>query len=318
MIHLPQPGRRSLLILVLCSLLLPGLSSLGRAESLVSIVATIPPLADIARQVGGELVAVESLLPPGASPHTFEPRPAQVRSLGAAGLLFGVGAGLDDWALRLAAGSRAEVLLAAEAAEKAGFGLEFGEGREHEHEHDQGHGGIDPHVWLDPIAVRDAVAPALAEALIELLPGSEPAIRANLEAFQRRLDELDRDVRAMLEPLPSRAFIAYHSAWAYFARRYGLEELASVAAFPGQEPSARWIATVVDAARRHGVRVIFAEPQLSPKAAQVIASEIGGAVLLLDPLGGVEGRFGYIDLIEYNARMLAEAFGALRTGEAQQ
>lgn len=302
------------------ALVLSGLFSTAAAQAPVGVVATIPPLADIAGRIGGELVNVESLLPPGASPHTFEPRPGQVRSLARAKLLVGVGAGLDDWALRLATEGSFELVLVADEVEKAGLALlsgENGHGDEHAGAgHGSERGAVDPHVWLDPILVRDAIAPAIAEALVRLLPGYEAELRANLAAFRRELDALDREVRTLLDPLPAKAFIGYHSAWAYFARRYGLQEVASVAAFPGQEPSARWVASVVGAARRHGVRAIVAEPQLSPKAAEVIAAEIGGAVLLLDPLGGTEERQSYVDLIRYNARAIASALGAAVGEEA--
>lgn len=326
MTHLSSRLRILLGALWIPAALLGALASGGgapaSAQAPVGAVATIPPLADVVGRIGGELVEVESLLAPGASPHTFEPRPGQVRSLARAKLVVGVGAGLDDWALRLATGGSFELVLAAEEAEKAGLALPSGEGG-HDHGgehagagHSSEHGAVDPHVWLDPVLVRDAVAPAIAEALVRLLPGHEAAVRANLEAFQRELDALDREVRELLGPLPSKTFIGYHSAWAYFARRYGLQEVASVAAFPGQEPSARWVASVVEAARRHRVRAIFTEPQLSPKAAEVIAAEIGGVVLLLDPLGGTGERRTYVDLIRYNARAIASALGAAADGEA--
>lgn len=303
MSHLLNRRWTLLLLTAVLGALLFGVASPARPAPLAIVVATIPPLADVAGQLGGDLIEVEALLPPGASPHTFEPRPAQVRSIARAKLLVAVGAGLDEWALRLASDGNAQVLFAAEAVERAGLGLPSGAD---EHGHGTA-GAIDPHVWLDPVAVRDAIAPALAEALIELLPEHAGSIRENLEAFQRQLDAVDQEVRALLDALPERAFISYHSAWGYFARRYGLREVASVAGFPGQEPSARWIASVVETARRHGVRVIFAEPQLSPKAAQVIADEIGGEVLLLDPLGGGE-LSRYVDLIRFNASALAKAF----------
>jgi len=87
-----------------------------------------------------------------------------------------------------------------------------------------------------------------------------------------------------------------------------------VAGFPGREPSARWVADVVRTAREHGVTVIFAEPQLSPKAAETIAREIGGRVLMMDPIGGpgLAGRERYSDLLRYNAGMLADALAAAR------
>src|SRR5690606_15765482 len=119
---------------------------------------------------------------------------------------------------------------------------------------------------------------------------------------------------ARLSAPASRASTTTQPAWRHFARRYGLEEVATVAGFPGREPSARWVADVVRTAREHGVTVIFAEPQLSPKAAETIAREIGGRVLMMDPIGGpgLAGRERHSDLLRYNAGMLADALAAAR------
>lgn len=282
------------------------------AQTDVSVVATIHPLGEIVKEVGGSLVSVHTILPPGASPHTFEPRPAHVRAIADAQLFVAVGEGLDDWALTLArSAGRLHVLLVAERVKDAGLGLPYDE---NDRGHDHAHGEIDPHVWLDPILVKDVIAPAVAGELMTLLPQHADEIRQNLSRFAKELERLDAWTRDRLAPWPGASFISYHSAWGYFARRYGLEQLASVADFPGQEPSARWIAQVVRTARQLGVKVIFAEPQLSPKAAETIAREIGGQVLLLDPIGGegLVGRESYVDLMRYNTEMLVQALAPSR------
>lgn len=274
----------------------------------IPVVVTIHPLNSIVKAVGGPLVRVETLLPPGASPHTFEPRPAHVRAVAEARLVVAVGAGLDDWVLALARSAKnARILLASEPVIAAGMGRPFDE---HDDAHGHSHGEIDPHVWLDPMVVKEAIAPAIAEALIQALPEHRRTIESQLQRFQQELDQLDAWIRERLASVGTGAFISYHAAWGYFADRYGLEHAASVAGFPGQEPSARWIAQVVQLARERGIKVVFAEPQLSPKAAETIAREIQGQVLLLDPLGGpgLAGRENYIDLMRYNTEMLVQAF----------
>lgn len=286
-----------------------GVQTASAAE--LSVVATIHPLGSITQAVGGSLVSVHTILPPGASPHTFEPRPAHVRSIADSRIFVAVGEGLDDWALTLArSAGRADVLLISERVKAAGLARAFDEHEDDSHEH----GDIDPHVWLDPIIVKEVIAPAIAEALIAALPEHRNEIRQNLDRFRGELTQLDAWIRERLADSEDAAFISYHSAWGYFAHRYGLHHVASVAGFPGQEPSARWIAQIVQMARRQGVRVIFAEPQLSPKAAQTIAREIRGEVLLLDPIGGpgLAGRDSYIDLMRYNTEMLAQAFALAR------
>jgi len=307
-----------LLILILAWASAAGVAG---AQSLV-VVTTIHPLAAIARELGGEWLDVHALLPPGASPHTFEARPAHMRAIAGASLILAVGQGLDDWVADLArSAGKGELLLVGDHVAAAGLGIGYEEIEEHHHdvhaEDGNGHthdGAIDPHVWLDPVIVRDVIAPVIAERLGAAHPDRRDEVERNLAALQEELTRLDAWIAERLSSYEPKAFISYHSAWRYFARRYGLVEVATVAGFPGQEPSARWVADVVRAARDNRVAVVFAEPQLSPKAAETIAREIRGRVLMLDPIGGegLPGRDRYADLMRYNAEVLAEAFASAR------
>lgn len=294
------------------TLIIPSFKGKASAnDAPIGVVATIFPVADILSQLMGDAAHVVTLLPPGASPHTYEPRPADVRAAAGASLFVSVGAGLDEWAGHIArvADRRVSALVLAEKVTEAGVGRRVGAGADHDH-HD--HHGIDPHFWLDPVIVRDVIAPALADALIELAPLHRAAISSRLAAFQERLTELDGWIRERLAPIDNRKFIGYHDAWQYFAHRYGLEQVAAVAPFPGQEPSARWMADLISKARAHQTGVVLAEPQLNPQAAQTIAGELKGTVIVLDPIGGpfIDGRESYIDMMRYNTEMLARALGS--------
>lgn len=315
----------------------------GGYTGMVQVVATIFPLVDIIRNVGGPLVEVTTLLPAGSSPHTYEPTVEQVKKVSGADLFVYIGGGLDDWAVKLAAA--AEDVLLVEVIKHIGEyilpyepirldrsfqdtehvyhhgheenhqdeeGIEALAGEEsqeeHYHEHHH-HGPEDPHVWLDPLLVRDIIAPLVAEKLVKVDPENARYYRDNLARFQQSLDELHEEISRAVEKCKQRKFISYHSAWNYFAGRYGLEEVAAVEEFPGKEPSARWLAELVKLARDNNIKVIFAEPQLGTRAAEVIAREIDGYVLFLDPLGGetVPGRDSYLGLMRYNLRVFQEA-----------
>ena len=262
----------------------------------VTVVATIFPLADMVAQIGAEHVAVTTLLPPGASPHTFEPTPAQIREVAGAQVFVRIGAGLDAWAAKILAAHTGNIVVATVTD-----GLQLlGSGDD---------AGGDPHVWLDPVLVRDHVVGSIVNALRQADPADAAAFDRGAAAFRTALSDLDAEIVHTLAPVTDREYVAFHSAWRYFGGRYGLHEVAAIEPFPGKEPSAREIAAVIEKARAAHARVILIEPQFDPRLAQQIAHEFGGRVLSVDPLGGpaVAGRNTYIDLMRYDARAFAEA-----------
>lgn len=265
------------------------------------VVTSIFPIGDLVHGLTGELARVEVLLPPGASPATFDVTPRQLRDLEDAALFFMIGGGLDDWVSHLpeASGGESQVVRLSE-------GMHLLAEEEGEEEHGHSHGSGNPHIWLDPILVRDQVLPKLQDALGSALPDDMALIRTRAADWADSLTALDAEIRETLRPLTSRAFIATHSAWTYFAARYDLEEAGVIHAHPGQEPSSRALASLLDVARTHGIECLFTEPQLGEMAARALASELSLPTCMLDPLGGpeVEGRTGYFQLLRFNARQL--------------
>lgn len=283
----------------------------------LKVAATIMPLADIARQIGGEKVQVVTLLPPGASPHTYEPTPAQVKALAGTSLILKIGAGLDDWIGKVAtsAAPEAKILTLSQGLELI---PEKHEHRKDAHEGENGshegqnsgpmsseHSAFNPHIWLDPVLMRDHLGPAVAQALAELVPPEKDYFMNNLKLWQEKLTRLDADIRSALKGVPQRYFISFHPAWSYFARRYDLIELEVVEEKPGQEPTASHLANLVEKARVQGQPPILIEPQFNPQAAQVVAQEYGGRLYTVDPVGA--NLSSYLDLMYYNLRIFKEA-----------
>lgn len=275
-----------------------------------TVVATIFPLADLVRHIGGEEIQAVTLLPAGASPHTFEPTPREMKAVSQASLFVSVGAGLDVWGQQLlnATGAGvAEVVIT--------DGLELLPISAHDHHHDdEGHGkdlAGDPHVWLDPVLVRDEIAPRLADEMSRLWPQWADVFHENLTELQAELARLDEELRGLAVSSAPPKFISFHSAWGYLAHRYGWEQVASVLEYPGQEPSARWLKELTDLAVQEGVKFIIIEPQFNAQPANLLAQEIGGQVLMMDPLGGegVEGRNSYLAMMRYNMAVIKEAMG---------
>jgi ABC-type Zn uptake system ZnuABC Zn-binding protein ZnuA len=258
------------------------------------VVSSILPLTDFVRQVGGDRVRVETLVPAGASPHTYELTPSQLIAVTRARVLVLNGVGLEFWAAKVISSANNPNLIVVTASE----GLKIIAG-------DADEPGGNPHTWLSPLnAIRQV--DRIREALIESDPAGAEVYRANAGRFERELRALDEEIRNAVAGYSSRRFISFHAAWAYFARDYGLDEAAVIESRPGQEPSPAEIASIVQKAKEIHAKAIFAEPQFSPKAASAIAEECGARVLLLNPLG-LPPDYRYIDMMRYNLNEISQA-----------
>jgi len=281
--------------LVVVLVLISTLSGAAAASERVLVAASIAPLADFVRQVGGHSVEVFTLVPPGASPHTYEIAPRQVVRVAQARLLVLSGVGLEYWATKLVAAAGNPALQVVDTSQ--GIPLL-----------DAGPHGANPHIWLD---VRQAMLQVqrVSNALIKADPEHAAEYEANTGAYLNQLEGLDAEIAAEVARWQHHEFIAFHPAWVYFARRYGLEQAAVIEKSPGREPSPAEIAAIVRTARRIAARAIFAEPQFSPKAAATIAEESDARVVFLDPLGGSLHSQTYVDLMRYNVAQMASALG---------
>lgn len=268
--------------------------------------ATIAPLADVLARVAGPAWTVRTLVPPGTSPHVFEPTPRQVRLVAPSRLVVTVGAGYDGWAAKLASACapRAEIFDAGRAA-----GIEAAEAPEEGAADEHGGLGHDPHWWLSPPLVAK-ILPALAARLSRLDPAGAAGYRERAELFFGELARLDARLLEMLRPVSGSSLFTAHNAWGHFADRYGLKPAAAIEPVPGREPSPREIRALVLGARREKVRTLFTEPQFSPDVARVVASEAGLAVATVDPIGGVAGRQRYDEILIFNARAFRAGLGA--------
>ena len=259
-----------------------------------AIVATIAPLAFILRALAGNEVAVRTLLDPGASPHTYEPRPSDVRAAQSAVVVVYVSSDLDAWATQLPARRTLAALDLVPAADRRPLPASDGES------------AVDPHFWTDPLTVAAAI-PALVDALAGLDPDHAETYRANASRFTERLRALHAETAAALRPLAGRRVVLFHPSFGYLLGRHGILVAAVVEEFPGKEPTALDIQRLGQGARRAGATVVFTEPQLPRRPAEVLAELAGVRVAELDPLGGGPGRDTYEDLIRHNVRVLVES-----------
>jgi zinc transport system substrate-binding protein len=298
------------LAMVLLVLLGGAACTSGTDSGKLKVVATILPLADFVKNVGGDRVEVVTLLPAGASPHTYDLTPGDMKAAAEARLMVINGAGLDFWIVEKIE-STSDLLVVDTSVIPAIEGVLLA-GDEHDHEGDSGHdhGDVNPHIWLDPVLAQKQVE-AIATALVMIDPENKEFYLDNAADYIAELTSLDAEIEQATEAFSSREFVTFHPSWTYFARRYGLFEAAVIEEAPGKEPSAAYIRKVIDTARDLQVRAIFAEPQFSSKAAETIAAESGAEVLFLDPIGGadLEGRDSYVGLMRYNVDQMKLAMG---------
>ena len=288
----------------------PLLPSAGGAPRPV-VAVSLPPLADWVHQVAGDAVQVVTLLPPGASPHTFEPTPRLAEQASAAALVVVIGLGLDLWAERLAAPSGARVLRLGPLVPTLPLAPEQGPtgGAGQADEHEEGH--ADPHVFVDPVRAATMVA-ALTEALVPLVPDSAPEMRRRSQAYQQELQALAQELEARLRPYRGRRLTTMHGGFNYFLARCGLPPALVLTPYPGQEPSARYLEWLIQTLRALEVQVVAAEPQFSPRAAETLAAETGARLITLDYLGNPQdpARDTYVKLLRWDAEQLVKGLSA--------
>jgi len=160
-------------------------------------------------------------------------------------------------------------------------GITLMEMKEHHHEEDNSRSGTDPHIWLSPANVKIMVQ-NICDSLILIDPANETYYKQNKEEYIRDLEVLDSDISQSLSGYQNHTFMVFHPSWGYFARDYDLTMIA--VEIEGKEPSVSDMAHLIKTAKENDIKVIFVQPQFSTKSAEVIAKEIGGSVVPVDPL----------------------------------
>ena len=239
--------------------------------SQIPISVSIDPQKYFVEKIGGDNVAVNVMIAPGVDPHTYEPKPEQLKQLSKTQAYFTVGVSLEDaWKDRLqSVNPKMLVVDTSKGVEKLPL-----EEPEHEHEH----GSLDPHIWLSPKRVK-LQAETIYQTLVQIDPQNQAKYQANLEGFIQEIKSLDQDIQQNFKNIKSRKFIVFHPEWGYFAKDYGLEMISIEV--EGNEPSASELADLIKSAKAEKIKVIFAQPEFSTKSSQTIAKEIDGQVMTI-------------------------------------
>ena len=283
----------------------------------LQVSATIFPIYDIAKQVGRDLVRVDLILPAGASPHTFDPSPRTVQALSGSEVVLAIGHDIDSWASDLAKGAGDIPVRTVDTnIELREFGENAHSHEEDEHHDDEDHEedthghdheGVDPHYWLSPVRAMQ-IANNMVEIFAALDPANTRTYQANAREFRQEIEASLRSWRREIAMIEDPEIITFHDAFGYFAEDMGVEVVATVEPFAGQEATAQYLRELTEVVQDTGVTALFLEPQLSSRNIDAFARDNGLTLGTLDPIGGVRGRESYKELMAYNVNQIIAAF----------
>lgn len=248
----------------------------------VPVTVSIVPQKYFVEKIGGSLVEVEVMVPPGATPEQYEPKPKQMAAVGKSKIYFACGVPFEKFWLEKIASSnpKMEIVHTDRLVEKREIEAHSDAGHAHGGgAHDAGE-AKDPHVWLSPPLVM-LQSRAVFEALAANDPQNRRSYEDNYRKFISELADLDVSISRMFAGKAG-AFMVFHPAWGYFADAYGLKQVP--VEVEGKEPKARDLDNLIKRARELNVKSIFVQPQYSPRSAQTIADAVGARLVYADDL----------------------------------
>jgi zinc transport system substrate-binding protein len=272
-----------LMMLVMACICIMTWTSATQAQPL-RVFVSIPPQRFFVKQIGSQWVDVEVMVPPGANPATYEPKPAQMVALTKAKIYFSIGVPFERvWLKKIAAASPAMRMVPTDEGIKKRLMKSHPhheEGKSNRHE--RHHGIPDPHIWLSPPLVM-VQARNILTAMVKTDPAHRSIYESNFKNLMKKLAGLHAELSRLLdETVKGKEFMVFHPSWGYFADAYGLVQVPLE--IEGKEPKPAQLKAIIQHAKERGIRAIFVQPQFSTKSAAVMAKAMGGEVVFADPL----------------------------------
>jgi zinc transport system substrate-binding protein len=272
----------------------------------IKVIASFYPFYEIAKEVGGNNTVVTTVIPIGVEPHDWEITPQRISDIMEADMILYNGIGFDAWLGKkeqfhnsfLVDISKDLQLIKIDKQQKS-------ENLGQDPEHNDHTFVYDPHIWLDPILVKN-ISKTISNALIKVDPDNTNTYKQNIENFIQQLDGLDSLIKNSLGNCELHDFITFHAAFQYFANRYGLNQHAVHGSSPEGEILPQQIIQIISLAKDLSIDIIYSEELKDPRLSQTLAAEIpNGKVLLLSPIEGINQEeqkkdIGYIDKMKMN------------------
>jgi zinc transport system substrate-binding protein len=258
------------------------------------ILVTFYPIYKFTKAVGGEKVDVSVIIPSGVEPHDWEPTVQDIENLKKSKMVIINGAGLELWISKLvSANPDITVIDSSKNIQLL--------------QKDEGKSMTDPHIWLDPVLVKMQIQ-NIADGLIRTDPVNADYYQQNANQYKTKLDLLNNKIRTDLSGCNKKDFLAFHDAFSYFSKEYGLHQNTIVGGLnPEAEPTATKLEEITQKAQTLGINVVFTEEAVNPQISKVIADEIHGKVLVLSPLEVTNINDDYIEKMQNNLSNLKEA-----------
>lgn len=263
------------LVLILLGLLV----SCSNQTSKNTVFVSILPQKYFVEQLAEDIVEVEVMVQPGASPATYEVSPKQMARLAEAKIFFRIGVPFEKAWLPKIKQTNSNLKIV-----DTRTGIKLRDMQTHLQDNAENHHGShakDPHIWLSPLLVKKQVE-NIANALIKEFPNYKHIIQNNLISFQNELQILHEQIAITLKNLPHRKFLVFHPSWGYFAQEFNLEQIPIE--IEGKDPNSKEMAAIIDLANQLQIKTIFIQKQNNSSIAKSIAEQIGGNVVAIDPL----------------------------------
>ncbi|MES9737775.1 zinc ABC transporter substrate-binding protein [Peribacillus frigoritolerans] len=291
-----------------------GESSKKETKDALDIYTTVYPLQYFTEAIGREYVNVETVYPPGTDEHSFEPSQKDIVKMAESDLFFYIGYNLEGFV------TKAEPILSKEGVSTIAVGEtvhldeEEHEHHEEEHAHEEDghdHGGVNPHLWLDPVYSID-MAKTIKDELTKKMPEQEEYFNSNFNELSEKLEALDEKFATTIESGRTNKIIVSHSAYGYWEERYGLEQIGVTGLTSSNEPSQKELGKIVTMAEKEDLNYVIFEQNISSKLTEIIQKEMGAKSLELHNLSvltekDIEAGEDYFSLMEKNIKTLQTA-----------
>jgi zinc transport system substrate-binding protein len=249
----------------------------------VNAVVSILPQKTFLEKIGKEKVNISLMVLPGNSPHTYEPKPSQMRNISKADIYFGIDVEFEhNWLPKFINQNKNMLVV------KMGEGIQKIKIKSHSHDQENTHkddhdeDNYDPHIWTSPENVK-IIAHNIYNQLVKIDKKNTNYYKKNLNLFLQEIEQTDNTIKTLLKNTPKHTkFMVFHPSWGYFAKDYDLDQFAIESG--GKNPKPKQLAYLIKEAKEENVKAVFTAPEFSTKAAKQIASEVGLPVIKVSPL----------------------------------